>query len=126
MSHYMFLSSEGKAPFDFTTELNQPLTLDGQWELGLMEIIGFPSSPGVYYLLSDLCECSFTNYRLLPVLCRLFSQDSFLEERYHHILYFPLSKNRIDRVRTYIKDRDFQNSLDFKQPLYCTLHLRKR
>lgn len=29
MSHYLFLSSEGKAPFDFTTELNQPLTLVG-------------------------------------------------------------------------------------------------
>lgn len=66
------------------------------------------------------------NYRLLPVLRRLFTPDSFLEERYPHILYFPLSKNRIDRVRIYIKDRDFQNVLDFKQPLYCTLHLRKR
>lgn len=126
MSHYLFLSSEGKAPFDFTTELNQPLTLDGQWEVGLTEIIRFPSSSGVYYFLSDLCECSFINSRLLPVLRRLFTSDSFLEERYHPILYFPLSKNRIDRVRIYIKDRDFQNSLDFKHPLYCTLHLRKR
>lgn len=126
MSHYLFLSSEGKAPFDFTTELNQPLTLDGQWEVGLTEIIGFPSSSGVYYLLSDLCECSFINSRLLPVLRRLFTPDSFLEAMYHPIHYFPLSKNRIDRVRIYIKDRDFQNSLDFKQPLYCTLHLRKR
>lgn len=32
MSHYLFFSSEGKASFDFTTELNQPLALDGQWE----------------------------------------------------------------------------------------------
>lgn len=55
MSHYLFFSSEGKASFDFTTELNQPLALDGQWEVGLTEIIGFPSSP-VFIISYPICE----------------------------------------------------------------------
>lgn len=121
MSHYLFLS--GTSP-DFTVELNQPLNLEGEWEVGLVEMVGFPSMSSLYYILSDLCEYRILNSHLLPVLRCIFAEHSFLKEVYLPTLYLPVSKTRIERVRIYIKDINFQISSNLNNTLNCTLHLR--
>lgn len=94
ISHYLLLSG---TPPDFTVELTQPLNLEGEWEVGLVEMVGFPPVSSLYYI---LCEYSVLNFHLLPVLLRcIFAERSFLKEVYLPTLYLPISKTRMQCVR---------------------------
>jgi hypothetical protein len=84
MSHYLFLS--GASP-DITVELNQPLNLEEEWEVGIIEVVAVPSMSSLHYILSDLCEYGHLNSRLLPVLRCVFAKDSILNEVYLPTLY---------------------------------------
>lgn len=109
MSHYLFLSER--------IELNQSLSLDSEWEVGLIKVVGFPSVSSVYCILSDRCKCSILNSRLLPVLRCVFVKRSVLKEVHLLTIYLFVSKTRIERVRIYIKDGNFEMSLNFKNRL---------
>ena len=105
---------------------NIPITLQGQWEVGLVDITGHPSYSGVYYVCSDLCETNFVNSDSLPVLRRLFTTQSAFHREYSPVLYVPVCKSVIEGIRIYIKDRDLTEHSDFQTVLHCTLHLRPR
>ena len=127
---YLYLTSDNtiyqeNGPSNFTVRFNSPIILQGQWEVGLVDITGYPSVSGVYYIFSDLCETNLINSESYPILRKIITSQSFLHYAFSPILYVPVCKNVIESVRIYIKDASLQDQSEFKRVLHCTLQLRQ-
>ena len=126
---YLYLTSDNtiyqdNRPDNFAIRFSSPIILRGQWEVGLVDITGYPSVSSVYYLFSDLCETNFVNSDRLPVLRRFLTNQAVLNTVFNPVAYVPVCKSVIEGVRIYIKDVNLQDHFDLKKVLHCTLHLR--
>ncbi len=132
--HYLFLSSldsqlvhpSNKAD-DFIVELPHPLHLTGIWECALvdMQLSRSQNSSLVFYVCCDLCEDSYVNNTQLPVLRSLSSKAKTFTQ-FSQPQYMRVKRDRVTRLRVFIRSwSDIDLSLA-KELVTCTLHLRRR
>ena len=126
---YLFLTSDNtiyrdNRPSNFAVRLNSPLILRGEWEVGLLDITGYPTVSGVHYIFCDLCDTSLVNSARLPLLRSLITTQSVLHSTFNPVAYVPVCKSVIEGIRIYIKDVNLRDHSDFQKVLHCTLHLR--
>ena len=132
-NHYLFLSSnDSKDEYpdnmstEFTIELPRVYTLEGQWECALAEI-----EPNVntdtLYVCADLCQESYAENTMIPVLRRLRNIKKGKKPFEFPVLYYvPVKKTHIDRIRIFIRGGKLQLIAKDKTITRCVLHLRRR
>ena len=113
---------------DFVVELPETLYLDGDWEIGLLEVVynrnvhnevRCPKGPSILWF-CDVCEESFVRGHQLPILRKLERPGTF-----NPVIYRRIKASATKRLRLYMTDYDLNaitlGSWNFK----CVLHLRK-
>ena len=120
MSHFLFLSSDpvtysSNQPYDFTVDLPHTLDLTGEWGVALLQLTAFPSDTASLLVFCDLCSCSSVNDTSLPVLRRILTRASPLDDNINTAFYLPLNRRRVERVRVYIKDQNLADATFLKK-----------
>ena len=131
--HYLYLSSHdsilehpGNKASDFIVELNQPLVLQGQWEVAVLEFNSQINSKGLRYvlLMCDFCESSFIVGEWQPLL-RKVSLKKRLINPFCPPYYVEIGPKRLERVRIYLKSETLEPLSFDSGSLECTLHLKR-
>jgi hypothetical protein len=106
MDYYLYLNSEDSndthpenAQTDFTVELTRPITLDGVWECGLIDVAS-SSTSGVVYVCSDVCEESFTCDTPYPILRMINygAQKRSVTSNFVDLRYIRVNKGHLQRI----------------------------
>ena len=131
---YVYLSSDsslqyhkGNSPSNFTSYLPQKLIFDGEWEVGLVQIL-FPQSDKsmhVNILSNVVCDSLYEN-NMLPILrwMNLSRKGKFVT--IDHPLYISVCKDHVDNISICIKNLTGEvHSFKVNEPVRCVLHFRK-
>ena len=132
--HFLFLSShlsKDQYPFnelfDFTVELPHPYELNGQWVCGLKEI-QLSLRDDIVYVCSDICEESYAENTMIPVLRTLQKPKGkgvlsyFL---FDNPIYVKIKPSVMNRVRIFIRGSQLKEANIKGSNVRCTLHLKK-
>lgn len=137
-THYLFVScndSKEYYPFNkaanFIVNLPIPLTLQDNWELGIVEfsyISRFTGPPPRrLYFCCGMVEASYTQGKLERTL-RSFTVPSGISRihlSFEHVIYQRLTSSFINKLHIYILDENLQEATLADDILNCTLHIRK-
>jgi hypothetical protein len=107
-------------PWDFTIDVEQYVTLSGNWEVALTEIMYDGARKIDLYVFSDICSPSYIMDNCLPVMRVVNKPASF-----HYPYFLPISRTTISHLRIYITSRDGKIPSFLPKFLRCTLQLRK-
>lgn len=125
---YLFLSSRDSTDFhsenyawDFTVDLVQCLNTRGNWQCALTEIEFDKGFSGDLYVYSDICTGSSVREHSLPIL-RIVKKSAIFRRPY----YMEVSRDFIQRVRVYIRDKNGNIPTFVSKELRCSLHLREQ
>ena len=131
--HYLYLSSKDfilehldNKPSDFIAELNQPLVLEGQWEVAVLEVNAQVSFKGSRYalLMCDFCESSSVSGEWQPLLRKVTLNKRTIKP-FCPPYYIEITQKRLERVRLYLKSETLESLSFGSGSLECTLHLRR-
>lgn len=132
--HYLFLNSSlsknlhpSNTPLDFTVELPHSYELNGQWACGLKEI-QLSVRENIVYVCSDICEESYAENTMIPILRTLHKPEGNSSLAYFHFddpMYVKLKAKVMNRVRIFIRDTQLKGANATDSTVHCTLHLRK-
>ena len=132
--HYLFLSSDSSkaqfpanAPGDFTIELPLPYDLQGQWMCGLKDI-SISVGEDVLYVCSDICEESYAEDTMIPILRALQSSKGKKTQPYFHFddpMYVKIKPNVLTRLRIFIRDSKLESPTLQDPIVRCILHLKR-
>jgi hypothetical protein len=107
---------------DFTVKLPQRIQLSkGKWWCGLisMQLPGKPSKPA--FVCSDICDESVTGDYKLPVLARVRSTATEV----NNISFVPVKKRDLNSIRIYLKKSQHELAPLSSGQSYCVLQFRK-
>lgn len=102
--------------YDFTIEL--PKIIEGNYIFSLLEF-SCHEMPEELYIFCDLSEQHLVHDQMLPIIRIVKQPGEFLTQ-----YYSPVSRRIIQRVRIYIRDRNFSVPIYDIGPVRCTLALR--
>ena len=132
--HYLFLSSDSSReqhpsnePGDFTVELPHPYASDGKWTCGLKEI-QMSVREDIVYVCSDICDESYAENTMLPVLRALQKPKGKSVLTYFLFddpMYVKVKPTVVNRVRIFIRDSHLRRINIKDSTVRCTLHLKK-
>ena len=131
--HYLYLSSQdsilqhpGNKPHDFIVELGEPLVLEGQWEVAVLEINPQLNAKGIKYalLMCDFCETSLVAGEWQPLL-RKVTLNKRIVKPFCPPYYVEIPQRRLERVRLYLKSENLESLSFGSGTLECALHLRR-
>ena len=134
MDHYFFLSNNNSLKqypnniaSDFTVELPRPFRLKGNWECALVAIELYLDEDNIY-LCTDICEESFVEDTLFPVLRWIrTSKKGRSRERYYQFdrpMYVPLKMNVLTNIRLFIRGPKLRPLERDQTVVRCSIHLR--
>ena len=105
--------------WDFTIDVGKYVTLSGEWEVALTEMLYDGARKMDLYVFSDICSPTYVIDNCLPLL-RIVNKPNIFQKPY----FVPVSRNDIARIRIYIRTRN--NNIPPFQPksLRCTLQLK--
>ena len=132
--HFLFLSSHlskeqypFNKPFDFTIELPHPYELSGQWVCGLKEI-QLSLKEDIVYVCSDICEESYAENTMIPVLRTLQKpkgKGSLTYFLFDKPMYVKIKPSVMNLLRIFIRGSHLKEVNIKDTTVRCTLHLRK-
>lgn len=133
--HYLFLNSQNSkymhsdnSGTDFTIELPKTYELNGHWECGLKEI-SVVSNEEKLYVCSDVCEESYVEDTMLPMLRVLYNIKKGKKKESYFLFndpcYIKVKVDKLSRIRMFIRGSQLQSLKTDNFTLYCTLHLRR-
>lgn len=132
--HYLFLHSDlskdrypSNQPGDFTVEFPYPYELQGQWVCGLKEI-RISLREEVLYVCSDVCDESYAENTMLPVLRALQKPKGKSVLTYFHFdnpMYVKVTPTSLKRIRIFIRGSQLRQPNITDPIVRCTLHLKK-
>ena len=135
-SHYVYLSNDGYdvsnidsgRPKDFITWFNMPLSLEGEWEVALVDVTLGPAYSLAMYLCSDICTVSRTHDKTLPVLRYIGGSINNAGSR-HLVIerphYHTITTRWLEHLDLFATDR-LLNRISLTYSIACTLHFRKK
>ena len=137
-SYYFYLSSKDSLDVyptntaaSFTVNLPIPLSLTGNWEIGLIDISfnkNFTVVPKELYFCLNVVNSSYVQGTLLKTLRRISLCNSTSNE---FVTYFPVVRyvsvtlNYLNYFQVKILSENLQEAAFKSGNLYCTLHLKK-
>jgi hypothetical protein len=130
---YLILSNDDSKTYysqnnasHFRVKLGQPLTLDGEWSVGVCEIhLSANADLGRLGFHSDICNGLFSN-GIQTDLLRKINCKTNVHETFPIVYYLHVEKLFIDTLEFYLTKADGSiPSLDANVKLECTLHFRK-
>lgn len=120
------------SPTDFIIELPNVLELHEPCVIVLneLEISGDFQKNGIkeLYILCDICESSFVNNGMHPVLRRITTskiKGTVLIKEYERPIEVVIKEKRISRLRIYLTDGDMKTPSFISKPLKCTLTIKR-
>lgn len=120
---FLFLSSTNSLQYhpdntgtDFTVEL--PHVVHGQYECALSEIF-YDNFQDDLYVYSDICEQNVVHNDYKPIL-RIVTQPGEVQSLY----FMPVSRDSVQRIRIYLRDKDFKTPQVSLNTVRCTLVFR--
>ena len=137
-SYFFHLSSNdckeiypSNIPSSFVVDLPIPLSLFGNWEIGLTDITfdnDFIEDPKELYLCLDIIDSSYVQGALVKALQRISMPNNTSDKI---INYFPfvnfmsITTNYLNSFQVKLLSENLEEATFKKGNLYCTLHLRK-
>jgi hypothetical protein len=121
-------------PSDFRIKLPRPLTLEGEWECGLINLSFWPQfatseKPKEIYICTDLIGNSYAMDGLHPILKRISVPENVITKvniNYAHVDFITLNQSILQTVQLYIMDNTGVAPSFLTKDLYCSLLLRKK
>ena len=115
---------------DFRLHLSEPLQLEGEWVVSLVEIylprLESRLPVNLIDVCSPLCRDVTTGESKEPVLRRV---DAWQEDdamvRFERALYVPVAHRTVSDIRIYLRDVDGKRAPFVNTPTYCTLDLTR-
>lgn len=131
--HFLFLSSRDSLkyhpsnnPIDFIIELNQNIELKGEWKIALLDLTCESDSREHLTICCDLCTPSWVDNQYLPVLRSFPVSKGRVVVRFGFPFYIKTHSISVKRFRIYIIGESNSFTSLTKEPLRCTLHLKKQ
>ena len=100
--------------YNFTVEL--PQTLEGAFTCALLEFFSQSLNNEELYVYCDICESSLTRDRMLPLI-RIVPEVGEVNIPY----FLKITRPIVQRIRIYIRDRDYKIPDYDIGPIRCTL-----
>ena len=138
MSSYFFhLSSNDckniyptNIPSSFTIDLPIPLSLKGNWKIGLCDISfdnDFLQVPEEVYFCLNIVDATYVQGLLMKVLQRIsmpHEVSNKLIQYFPFVNYMPVTTNYLNSFQVKILSEKLTEATFKKGNLYCTLHLK--
>lgn len=105
--------------YEFTSELPKEIELDGTWVCGMVECDLDPT-PKTLYVYSDIIQNSIVSGHMKPILKILTEKNQF-----NQVLYFPITRNRLHRIRIFIRTKDGATPNSNISDCYMVLHFKR-
>lgn len=110
---YLFLSSKDSANIyinndsaDYTVQLQNVVTLDGEWSCTLVDFYCELESPAHFYIMTDIIQDSYAKDMKLPILqCIYNSDDRSKKIRFNSdtTITLPVNQSSIHSIRIHIR-----------------------
>lgn len=134
-SKYVYLSSSSfvgsthvtNQPFDFTSDILYPLSLDvNKWEVALTEI-SWPQRGKEFtddlYIMSDIVNNTIQVGSYFPHILRIVNKPTVFVKPY----YVPIVSSYISSIRIYVRlENSSSPPKEIMQNMRCTLHFREK
>ena len=134
--YYVYLSSEkdesvypNNKAHDFFTQLSPPMVLEPEqeWSVAVTELELTPGTGQPFCLCSDVCEGSYVNGKILPVLRKFYPLAAGVKQVFTFTkpYYMNAKLEFVNSLRVYITDATGEELSFDDKTLKCTLHFRR-
>jgi hypothetical protein len=123
----------GNKANDFTVYFPNPLILNGEWEVALVEM-GFKEAKSKnqvdVFICCDICDNSLVGEGSLPILkCHTTTSRKnakYMVHKYGKLCYIALKQHVVSTIRVYIITQTPGEESVIEEASRCTLDLRKK
>lgn len=135
---YIYLSSQDSRRYfptnrasNFTVQLPEVINLEGNWEIGLVEVY-FHLADDItrphleLEIISNVCQDSIKGGEKLAILRNIFPtkrKAQFIT--FPYVFYLPLRQHELNQISIYIRDLGGEEAIFLKGSVGCTLEFRQ-
>ena len=116
----------------FKVELDQPLNIQSDYEVALMDITLNTGNyevkeDGMIFVTSNVCEEQHFNNTRIPLLRYFYAARSRLYQYEFHVPHYkPVKHGIMGTIEIIIIGKEGRSTSFIRDTTYCTLHFRKR